>query len=398
MNELEVIRRECDALPGPDDATIAVARAALRAEIEAWSKLEHQPRPRPRSRRVRSSLAAAASLAGLIVFSVLVITNKQSPIGVNIAAAAEDALSPSNGDIVHATSRTVLVYRSKVGGKTTTSTSSDEEWVAGGSPNARVDRYAYPDGKGAQTVLTTLCGQVAYDSVVNLFTVSPDAVPVQVLQSDPGATYRDAYRHGRVHDRGRMTFHGIPAVRLVVTQYGAVSTMIVRRNNGYPLKTVMRRETARTVATYVTTYSTFEHLRRTPSSERLLQLAPHPGAFFVRLPAANPTDRKCRNFGSLRSLTERKPRPLPLASLRSGASRLSPLSPLQRQALQPGMAARPYRSRPSATRSPQERVPTAPAPSDLRTRGRPARTAPSTATYFGCGRSGRTKGRSARST
>ena len=303
MNELEVIRRECEALPDPDEATIAAARAALHREIESFSNVS---RSRPRGRRVRRSLAAAASLAVLITaVLVLVIPAKQSPIGVRIAAAAADALSPSNGDIVHATSRTVSVYRSKTGGKTTTSTSIDEWWAASGPRHARRDRYVYGHVKDVVTILTTSCGQISFDQAANLFSVSPSAEPAQIFQNDPAATYRGASRNGRVHYRGKTTFRGIPAFRLSVTQYGAVDTMIVRRDNDYPLKTVSRRETAQFVSTSVTTYSTFEHIRRGPSTEHLLKLPQHAGAFFVLLLPTPPTPASCKRFGSRQSLIGR---------------------------------------------------------------------------------------------
>jgi len=85
--------------------------------------------------------------------------------------------------------------------------------------------------------------------------------------------------------------------------------MIVRRDNGYPLKTVTRRETAQFSSTYVATYSTFEHLPRTKRNERLLQLPPHPGAFYVRLPAGAATAQGCKGFGGFESLTERNAKP-----------------------------------------------------------------------------------------
>jgi hypothetical protein len=308
MNELELIRRECEALPGPNEATVAAARAALRREIGSWPVIE--PR-RPRSRRVRRSLAAAASVAVLIAaVLVLVIPARQTPIGVRIAAAAGEALSPSNGDIVHATSRSVSVLRSRVTGKTTTSTSTDESWATSGKPYALLDRYRSAGDTGAFTTLTTPCGQISYDAGgANLISVQPGSEPAQIFSGSPAAAYRAALPHGRVHYLGKTTFRGIPAFRLDVTQDGLVTTWIVRRDNDYPLKTASRRQSRQFVSTYVTTFSTFEHVPRTPENERLLQLPPHPGAFFVRLPGSSPTGENCKHFGSLRSLTERKKTP-----------------------------------------------------------------------------------------
>ena len=300
MSELEVILREIDALPGPDEGAITAARAALRREIEV--------RPRPHRRRLLAGLGVAGFAAVAAGTLVLVFLSTRSPLGVRVAAAADTAFNGTNGEIVHATSRTRSVFRSKVGGKTITSQISDESWVSAGPPYARVDRYQYPGPTQALTVLNTSCGQISYDAARNLFAVSAGTEPASLFASDPAAGYRDAYRHGDVHFRGKVTFRGIPAYLLDVTQHGAVDRLIVRRDDYYPLETVSRREAARSIATYVTTYSTFEHLPRSASTAHLLRLTARPSAFYVRLtPAA--TRGSCTRFGSLQSLTGRNGSP-----------------------------------------------------------------------------------------
>jgi len=97
-----------------------------------------------------------------------------------------------------------------------------------------------------------------------------------------------------------------PGVTLRVTQVGAVITMIVRRDKRLPAQDRDSARDRQFSSTYVATYSTFEHLPRTKRNERLLQLPPHPGAFYVRLPAGAATAQGCKGFGGFESLTEKE--------------------------------------------------------------------------------------------
>lgn len=301
MSELELIRDSCASLPEPQEDVVAAAREVLRREIREFEAQSAPPRPRP-SRALVLGAGIAVALAGLFA---LVLSSRQSPLGVRVAAAADEALIPTNGDIVHEVSRTTITFQTSR--RTTSSTSAVETWLASRPPLAALDRY----GTGpldSVTVLTTDCGQISYELGANLFTVSPASIPAQIVRSTPVSLFHDARRHGRVHFSGATTFRGIPAFKLVVTQYGSETTYIVRRANGYPLETVDRRVTASLTRTSVTTYSVFQHLRRTPRTERLLRITPHPGAFFLRLSRA--TGRAaCKGFGSLETLTKRSPQP-----------------------------------------------------------------------------------------
>jgi hypothetical protein len=305
VTELELVRAACAAIPEPDEETIAAARADLRREIDDF--LIHRA---PRRRRLRPRLLAGLSLAVAVVGVVaLAVSSRQSPLAARAAAATAEALSPSNGDIVHAVSRTTATLKGPSG--TTRTTITDERWSSSGPPPASVDRIGYRYGFGRAEIVTTLttpCGQISYQSRTNLFTVSPYPIPPQVVPSNPLTVFRDARRHGNVHFEGATTFEGVAAFKLVVTQYGAMTTYIVRRDNGYPLETRDRRVTAHSTSTYVTTYSLFEHIHRTPRSERLLRVTPHPGAFYIRL--GQPTRTKaCDRFGNLSSLTQGGRRP-----------------------------------------------------------------------------------------
>jgi hypothetical protein len=306
LTELEFVREACAAVPEPDEKTVAAARAALRREIDEFVA-GRAPAQRRRRPRILAGLGLAVVVAGLVA---LAVASRQSPLAARAAAAADEALSPSNGDIVHAVSRTTATLSAPSG--TTTTTIREETWSSNGPPAASVDRYGYLRGFGPAEIVTTLttpCGQISYESRANLFIVSPYPTPPQVaLASDPLTVFRDARRHGNVHFEGATTFEGIAAFKLVVTQYGALTTYIVRRDNGYPLETRARRVTARSTSTYVTTYSLFEHIRRTPGSEHLLRIAPHPGAFYIRLGPPTRT-RACERFGNLASLTQGGTRP-----------------------------------------------------------------------------------------
>ncbi len=302
MNELELIRDACATVREPHDDAIAAAREALRREIREF---EAQSAPARRGRPWRALAVGAGIAVALGGFLTLVVSSRQSPLGVRVAAAADEALSPTNGDIVHEVTRTTVTFHA--GGRTTSSTSAVETWLASRSPLARLDQY----GTGpldSETILTTSCGQISYDPGANLFTVSTYSVAAQILRSTPVSLFHDARRHGHVHFSGATTFHGIPAFKLIVTQYGSETTYIVRRVNGYPLEIVERRVTASDTQTSVTTYAVFEHLQRTPRTARLLRITPHPGAFFLRLPRAT-RQASCKRFGSLESLTKRSNRP-----------------------------------------------------------------------------------------
>jgi hypothetical protein len=291
LTELELVRAACEALPEPDEAAVASARAALSREIAAAPA-------RVTRRRLRRATVALSAAAAVAVAAVLVVTSRQASFGVGIAAAASKAVSPTDDELVHAVSRTTTTIVTASG--TTSDRSTLESWWTAGQPPTTLDRYR--DGAGsATTTLRAACGSITYEPERNLFTVMPSPGRFDPI-SDPVARARDALRHGRVRYRGTLVYLGIPAAKLVVTQYGAMTTYIVRRSNGYPLETIDRRATSHAVFTAVTSYVLFEHLPRTPRNERRVVLPPRSGAFVVRTARAA-GGPGCAGFGSLDSLT-----------------------------------------------------------------------------------------------
>jgi len=299
VNELELIRSECLAFPAPDADAVAAAREALRREIGGHAV--ERPAARRRRRGHSPALGAIVALA-LVALLVLLLPSRRSPLGTRVAAAAAEALSPPDGRIVHSISRTIVTRRGAA--RTSTSEFTDEVWSTSGPGGASLDRnLSRSPSAGPITVLLTACGVITYESGANLFTVMPAVQPFDA-PVNPVVAARNALRYGHVDYRGAARFHGIAASKLVVTQYGSVTTYVVRRDNGYPLETIDRRVTPNLVTTRVTTYSLFEHLAPTPRNAQLLGLTPHPGAFYVRTAAAART-AGCSQFGSLQSLTER---------------------------------------------------------------------------------------------
>jgi hypothetical protein len=293
MTELELVRVACESMPEPDDAAVARARSALRREIAAAAPT--------RGRRVRRAAPALGAALVVAVVAALVVTSRQASFGVRIAAAARDAISPTKDELVHSVSQTTT-RTVNAGGTTAYRSTLDSWWTAEVQPTT-IDRYSDSAG-GTTTTLLSPCGSIMYDSSLNLFTVSPSSGRFDPI-IDPVATAADALRHGHALYRGTLIYHGVPAAELVATQYGATTTYIVRRSNGYPLETILRRVTSHFTMTVVTTYSLFEHLPLTPRNERRVALTPRPRASVMRTGRATGTPG-CEGFGSLQSLTERR--------------------------------------------------------------------------------------------
>jgi hypothetical protein len=295
VSELDQINAACEGLPEPSEAAVTRAREALRREIAATSGVRWSAR-----RRLRIALAGSLGLAvALGVIVALVLTTDQASFGVRIAAAATEAASPASDELVHSVSRTTIRITNRVG--TTASEQRDDSWSAS-SPPVEVDRTSYKSG--AFTTLASACGSITYDPKANLFTVWPTTATFSPV-TDPVATARDALRYGHVRYRGKLRYRGIAAAKLVVTQYGSTTTYIVRRDNGYPLKTIDRRVTSYSTRTAVTTYSLFEHVARTPETQARVELPPRRDAFIVRTAQASPTP-PCAGFGSFEALTGRR--------------------------------------------------------------------------------------------
>jgi hypothetical protein len=291
VTELDHIRVALEDLPGPDAAATARAREALRGEVatvRGGGSAAH---------RVRLVAFGSVAVAVLVVAAALSLSSDRASFGVRIAAAASEAIDPRSNDLVHSLSRTTVRVRNRSG--STISTQTDDSWSTTAPPTA-VDRRTDAAGR-TTTTLASACGWISYDPESNLFTVTPATGKIGPVD-DPVAVAANAIRTGRIDYRGKLTYRGIPAAKLVVTQYGATTTYIVRRDTGYPLVTIARRITSRFTLTVVTTYSVFEHVPRTPQSTRHVALTAHPGAFVVRTARASSAPG-CSGFGSLAMLT-----------------------------------------------------------------------------------------------
>lgn len=295
MTELDHVRGACDELPEPTERAVAVAREALRREIAAASPA------RVERGRLRLAVGGAVGLAAtLAVVVTLVLSADQTSFGVRIAAAAADAVSPAGNALLHSISHTT--YRTANRAGTITSEQRDEIWSRA-TPPVEVHRTSSRTA-GTVTTFATACGSIDFDARANLFTIYPTTGPFDPVE-DPVAAAANALRFGRVHYRGKLRYRGIAAAKLVVTQYGATTTYIVRRDNGYPLETILRRVTSHFTETVATTYQLFEHVTATPQTLQHVGLTPHPDAFVVRIARAARTP-DCAGFGSLQTLTGRR--------------------------------------------------------------------------------------------
>jgi hypothetical protein len=294
VTELDYIRVSCDERPAPSAEAIARSRAALRREL-ATVRGRRSVRP-----RLHVYLLASTAIAAVVLVGALALTSSQASFGVRIAAAASEAMNPATDDLMHSVSRTTS--RSINRNRTIVTRRTDDSWSTT-APPTMVDRTTDAAGRTTTTFVSN-CGFISYDPGSNLFTVSPELGTFGLVDS-PVRAAANALRTGRIHYRGNVVYHGIQAAKLVVTQYGATTTYIVRRDTGYPLETINRRVTSHFTETLVTTYSFFEHVARTPQSARHLQLTVHPSAFVVRTGRASTTP-DCRAFGSLARLTGRR--------------------------------------------------------------------------------------------
>lgn len=295
MSELDYVRAACEELGEPGVDAIARAREVLRREIATGGS------ERPTRSRLRIAVVAVSAAAGLAICGALLVTLDHTPFGVRVAEAASEAVTPANDELVHSVSHTTVRWIDRTG--TTTAEQSDNSWWMT-TPPTRIDRTTYRGG-GTVTYLLSDCGSISYDSTTKLFTVSPSTGHLDSVD-DPVAAAANALRSGHIQFRGKLIYHGIPAAKLVVTQYGSTTTYIVRRDSGYPLETVDRRVTSYSTRTAVTTYSLFQHLPRTRKNESRLALPSHMNAFVVRTARAART-AACREFGTLESLTGRRP-------------------------------------------------------------------------------------------
>lgn len=292
MTEIEVLQREFDAVPAPEEENVAAARAAFLRDIA------DEPQPsRVRTRRAWIRLAVAVGAVALLAGALTAVVSQSDHLtGPEIAAAAYRAVTPVDGRIWHRITRT---SRTPLGG-VEREPEVWERWVATSPPYGLRERSP---GWGETEIGP--CGSIQYVARDNLFKVSherlapDDPRPYDVAingATDPARQYRHLFRSGRVRYRGETTLQGTRAYRLVVGGRETSVTYLVRKDNFYPLRTIRRTQTY----IEVVAFSTFESIPRNARTSRLLHVGRHPGASVQQ---SGPRPRgACARFGSLESL------------------------------------------------------------------------------------------------
>jgi hypothetical protein len=309
MNELELLRREIDAVPFPDEPSTELARAALRAEIEAAA-----PAPSRRSGRRWPRPMAGVAIAAAIAAIALVLVGPfgHGPARVDVATAAYEAFAPTGNGIWHVVvvetgSGTTGHGTGMNGGR-----SRDETWTTTGAPHVvrliHTGEYSGAPTTDRSEQVWSRCGWLYYSAAANVLSVSgPEKVGVSPVgpPPDPAASYRQAYKSGLVVYKGTTTFRGVPAYELVVEyrdkSYAATTTYIVRQDNYYPLRTSAVIKWSGGHGTDVLTYPIYEFLPRTTANERLLRLAPHRDELVVPSLRSKPlNDLTCAKYAKPR--------------------------------------------------------------------------------------------------
>ena len=280
MNELDLLRREFEEVPEPDEASMELARAALRIEIEASTPVASQ-RFRRRWLGPLTGIAIVAAAAAILL--VLVGPFGSGPARVDVASAAYAAFSPSRSGIWH-----VVVVETSTGVERPLGVSGarvrNETWSTTGPPHV-LRSITSENVAGLPPWVEQVfsrCGWLYYSRDPNVLQIAgpekPSASPVGP-PPDPAASYRQAYKSGHVVFRGKTIFNGVQAYELVVKYrqgtYASTTTFIVRQDNYYPLRTSSVVDASGKTGTDVLTYTTYEFLPRTTANERLLRLGPH---------------------------------------------------------------------------------------------------------------------------
>jgi hypothetical protein len=304
MNELELLRREFDVVPGPDESSTELARAALRIEIEASATTIAR---RSRRRWLRPLTGAAVAAATAAILLALVGPFGRGPARIDVASAAYEALAPKGNGIWHVVVVETGTGTTGHGTGMNGGRSRDETWTTTGPPH--VVRWIHTgEYSGAPTTdwsdeqVSSSCGLLYYSAEANVASISgpPKFYSLPGPPPDPAATYRQAYRTGHVVYQGTTMFRGVPAYELVYDyRHGDLSernTWIVRRDNYYPLRTSSVIAWSGGHGTDVLTYPTYEFLPRTIANERQLRMAPHRDMLVVpslrSKPLTNPTCAK----------------------------------------------------------------------------------------------------------
>jgi hypothetical protein len=278
MSGFELLREAFIDTPEPDASSIETGRAALLREVERSR--------RPRHRRFWSVPLGVAAVATVTAVIVLAVPRGEALTGVELAAAATHALTPKAGGIWH-----IVVVTNNAPGPA----SRGETWATTSRPYV-VHTKTTRHGAAPVEQVATACGSVY--STQGTIKLSLHRLSMAGWIEHPTRDYRRALRDKHIRYAGETTVDGVPVYKLVQAipfhgsatyRVGGVVTTLIRRSNYYPLKSVrvstyriLQQGKWRTdVFREVVSYPTFELLPRNETTERLLRIAPQPGAFVI---------------------------------------------------------------------------------------------------------------------
>jgi hypothetical protein len=230
----------------------------------------------PRSRRI---VPAAVVGAGVAAAAALLIASLGGSENAGILGKAYGAISHHDA-IYHV----VLVsdIRSNptlTGHPARRERTFQEGWFTGNGTAAHALVYgSRRDRRGAleQEIASSGARSLAFFAKANAV-VSRGAPPARSY--DPLAMFREFYRGGHIRSDKQIVFAGRRAHRIVAEDVGTRTTLVVDARTYLPLEErIDFTDNTRLATSVVTRYTTFERRARTPATDALLLMRPHPRA------------------------------------------------------------------------------------------------------------------------
>jgi hypothetical protein len=253
----------------------------FRAELrDAIDKDLARRAARRRTVKLTAGLAVPGLLAvalGVVLSVVLVTGPGMRPADAAVLTAAQSALTPPAGTILH--ERATVT----VGGQPP---QRYEVWIEAAAPGAyRVIKFGHEAAWNGKTISV-------YEQASNTITVGT-AIPSYHFPLDIAATMRSLIASGRAQVTGTTMADGVPAYRLTITGLpgGWVSgvangTYEAARSNSHPLLIETTVDCGSGRCPETVRFQIYQYLPATPANLSLLDLrAQHPKATVVPLPS-----------------------------------------------------------------------------------------------------------------
>ena len=273
---------------------------------------------------VRSRLIAAGAIAAAIVLVIAAVVSRTGG-GISLVQRAYAATDPAGG-IVHYTTSTRSTFGS--GRRTSSIESRAQVWRSGlRSRRVEIVTSHLHDGQAAQggiyeqATVRTASGETndSYSSTRNTVfkgflafrgSTSPESVNCRrspscaVTTEDPVLALRELYAAGRVHEAGHAQLNGKtltvlegngaartqPSVRFI--RLNPSARILVDPKTGAPVELITRYGRQPRALVSTTIFHTYEHLRLTAQTERLLSFSAHPHARLECVLALHCSDRE----------------------------------------------------------------------------------------------------------